>query len=154
MINLNKIKLGELLKIRGIGKITATRIVKYREENNGFKKLLELKKIRGIAENTYQNLKKQFILTDNKEEKEKKFKVKLDVKKLQMTNPEEIHLVGDMTNWDPKDKTYSLIEKENGIWFNEFNLKEGTEYKIMYDSTDWNDNQYFGDNGSNLVVEF
>lgn len=153
MINLNQIKLGELLKVEGIGRITATRIIEYRKKNNGFVQLIELKNIRGIAEKNYQKLKQKFIIKDKSEHKKKKYKVELDINKLQIANPEEMHLVGDMNNWNPEDKSYNLIEKENSIWSNEFDLKAGTEYKIMYDSTDWNDNKYLGDHDFNLVVK-
>jgi competence ComEA-like helix-hairpin-helix protein len=52
------------------------------------------------------------------------------------------------------DKTYSLIEGENGIWTNKFNLKPGTEYKIMYDSTSWEEDKYIGDNDDNFKVSY
>ena len=48
-ININKANINELDKLPGIGKTIAQRIVDYREKNNGFKNIEELKNIKGIT---------------------------------------------------------------------------------------------------------
>ena len=72
----------------------------------------------------------------------------------EIENPNEMHLVGEMNNWNPEDKSFSLIEKNDGTWTNRFNLEAGTEYKIMYDSISWEENKYIGDNGHNFKVSY
>lgn len=172
MININKAGINDFTKIDGIGKGKAANIIKYREENNGFDSLEELKEVKGIAEKIFNKIQSDITISDNQisEEQssegqtidnesaeyksdEEKVKISINTQELGINSPGEMHLVGEMNNWNPEDKTYSLIEKENGIWSNKFDLGAGTEYKIMYDSTDWEENKYIGDdNGNNLVV--
>lgn len=66
----------------------------------------------------------------------------------------EVYLVGDMNNWDPTDMTYSLTRNNYCNWVGIFGLEKGTEYKIMYDSNDWDAEQHIGTyEGSNLIGE-
>ena len=152
MIDINKANLNELTSIKGIGKTTAENIIKYREENNSFNELRELMNVQGIAEKTFQRLESEFMDINNNSN-QNLFEVEVDTAYLPVENPEEIHLVGDMNNWDTEDKSYCLNENGNGIWTNEFDLEPGTEYKIMYDSTDWEENKHFGDYGANFIVK-
>ncbi len=48
-INLNKADKTELMKVPGIGTVTADAIIKYREENNGFDDINQLLKVKGIG---------------------------------------------------------------------------------------------------------
>lgn len=48
-INLNKADKTELMKLPGIGTMTADAIIKYREENNGFDEINQLLKVKGIG---------------------------------------------------------------------------------------------------------
>lgn len=57
-ININIATVEEIDKLPGIGKIIAKRIIEYREENNGFKQIEELKKIKGITEKKFEKIKK------------------------------------------------------------------------------------------------
>ncbi len=56
-ININTATETELDKLPGIGPVYANRIVEYRQLNNGFKSLEELKNIKGIGEKTFEKLK-------------------------------------------------------------------------------------------------
>lgn len=150
MININKVELKDLTEVNGIGKVTALNIIQYRKENDGFNNLSELKNINGIAEKTYKKIKTKLTVGEN--QPNNKVEITVDPQELSIENPDEVHLVGEMNDWNPADKTYSLNKKKNGCWSNEFNLKSGTEYKIMYDSTDWEENKYFGDNGVNFKI--
>lgn len=61
-INLNKISLDELSKIKGISKKLAIGIIEYRNLHNEFSNLEELKEIKGIGEQRYAKLKDMFFL--------------------------------------------------------------------------------------------
>ncbi|MTI59975.1 MAG: hypothetical protein FH762_08385 [Firmicutes bacterium] len=55
---------------------------------------------------------------------------------------EEMHLVGSMQDspWTPSDKSFALEKVAPGIWEGEFtNVKEGQEFKILWDTDNWND---------------
>ena len=71
-----------------------------------------------------------------------------------VTVENEVHLVGGMNAWDPADQTYTLTKQSDGTWTGTFSdIETGTEFKFIYDSTEWN-NHDFGDGaGNNLVVE-
>ncbi len=61
-ISLNKATLEELLTLPGIGESKAKTIIKYREENNGFKAIEEIKEISGIGESTFEKFKDYITL--------------------------------------------------------------------------------------------
>ncbi|MFN2341616.1 MAG: helix-hairpin-helix domain-containing protein [Halanaerobium sp.] len=153
MININNAEMKELTKVDGIGKVIALNIVNYRKRNNGFNELKELKNIKGIAEKTYKKLMAR-LTTSDKNSNFRKIKIEIKPQEFGIKNLDEMHLVGEMNNWNPNDKTYSLFEDENGIWTNKFSLKYGTEYKIMYDSTSWEEDKYIGDNEENFKVSY
>ena len=55
-ININTAVAEELEKLDGIGPVLAGRIVEYREENGPFASLEDLMLVKGIGEDTWQNL--------------------------------------------------------------------------------------------------
>ncbi len=61
-ISLNYGTLADFMTLDGIGEAKAQAIIKYREENNGFKSLEELKNVTGIGEKTFEKLKDKIVL--------------------------------------------------------------------------------------------
>lgn len=57
LININTASAEELDKLPNIGPARAADIIAYREENNGFDSIEELKNISGIGDKTFENLK-------------------------------------------------------------------------------------------------
>ena len=57
LVNINTASVNELDSLPGIGASRAEDIVKYREDNNGFKSIEEIKNITGIGESIYEKLK-------------------------------------------------------------------------------------------------
>jgi len=56
-ININKASPEELADLEGIGRISAERIVEYRERNGRFKNTRDICKVQGIGEKTYLRIK-------------------------------------------------------------------------------------------------
>ena len=56
-ISINDSDLSKLKEIPGIGDVKANAIILYREKNNGFKSIDELKNIDGIGEKTFEKIK-------------------------------------------------------------------------------------------------
>ena len=57
LVNINTATLEELMTIPKIGESKAKDIIKYREENSGFKKIEDIKNISGIKDATYEAIK-------------------------------------------------------------------------------------------------
>lgn len=62
IINLNTATFSELIKIPGIGPVLAERILKYREENQRFLSLEELREVKGIGAKTLEKIKPYLTL--------------------------------------------------------------------------------------------
>ena len=55
-ININTASLDELMTLPRVGKVIAGRIIEFRKEHEGFKKLEELMNVSGIGRKTYDKL--------------------------------------------------------------------------------------------------
>lgn len=62
-ININRASIDELDTLPGIGKATARDIVKYRENNGGYKKIEDIMRVPGIKEKRFEQIK-DFITVD------------------------------------------------------------------------------------------
>lgn len=154
MININSADIDKLTEVKGIGKVTAKNIIEYRENQGSLQSLQELKQIKGIGEITFEQIKTELTVAEEHtaEEKYPTVQIKFDPEEVGIEEPEEVHLVGDMNDWNPEDKTYSLHKNKDNIWSNQFALKPGTEYKIMYDSSSWDEDKHIGFFGENFQV--
>lgn len=61
-ISINEASIDELIKLPGIGTRTATLIIEYRNKNNGFKYLEEIKNVKGIKDKKYEKIKEYISL--------------------------------------------------------------------------------------------
>ncbi len=68
-VNLNTATMAQLETLPGIGPATAQRIVDYRQQNGGFKKIEELMNVRGIGEASFLKLKSLVSLTPPRTER-------------------------------------------------------------------------------------
>ena len=57
LISINKATQEELEQLPGVGPVTATRIIAYREQHEGFSTIDELMEIKGIGQKTVEKLK-------------------------------------------------------------------------------------------------
>lgn len=62
-VNLNTATTAQLESLPGIGPATARRILEYRQQNGGFKKIEELMNVRGIGEASFLKLKALITVT-------------------------------------------------------------------------------------------
>jgi competence ComEA-like helix-hairpin-helix protein len=56
-ININRSDAAELMKLKGVGKVLAGRIIEYRSENGSFRSVEELKKVKGLGGKLYEKIK-------------------------------------------------------------------------------------------------
>ena len=61
-ININTANLSELDSLSGIGPIYGQRIIDYRNSNNGFKSIEEIKNVKGIGDKTFEKFKDQISI--------------------------------------------------------------------------------------------
>ena len=57
ILNINTATAAELIDLPGIGEATAQRIISYREQKKGFRKIEELMNVKGIGKKKFENIK-------------------------------------------------------------------------------------------------
>lgn len=62
LVSINTGTIEELMTLPGIGKAKAEAIIKYREENGGFKKIEDIMNIKGIGNSMYEKIKNYIML--------------------------------------------------------------------------------------------
>ena len=63
-IDINKASLEDFIKLPRIGPAVAQRIVEYRKQNGGFRKLEDLRQVKGIGQKTFDLLKDKITVGD------------------------------------------------------------------------------------------
>lgn len=61
-ININKASISELKQITGIGESTANKIIDYRDNVGKFKKIEDIKKVKGIGDSKYESIKDKITI--------------------------------------------------------------------------------------------
>lgn len=61
-ISINSASIEQLITLKGIGETMANRIIDYRNENNGFKSLEDIKNVKGIGDKVFDNIKDFIVL--------------------------------------------------------------------------------------------
>jgi len=61
-ININTAAIGDLDNLPGIGPVIAQRIVEYRQEKGNFKKIEDIKNVKGIGEKIFENIKDLIVI--------------------------------------------------------------------------------------------
>ena len=56
-INVNESDAAGLMKLKGVGKVLADRIIEYRSANGNFRSIEELKKVKGLGKKLYEKVK-------------------------------------------------------------------------------------------------
>jgi|WetSurMetagenome_2_1015567.scaffolds.fasta_scaffold203652_2 competence protein ComEA len=65
-ININKATVDQLKEINGIGESYAKGIVAYREKNGPFKKIEDIKEVKGIGDKLFEKIKDQITIESTK----------------------------------------------------------------------------------------
>lgn len=64
-IDLNQAKIEDLIKLPRVGPVMARRIIEYRQVNGPFKRIEELKKVKGIGQKTFEKISPYIIVKTN-----------------------------------------------------------------------------------------
>ncbi len=162
-IDLNKSSKNELTQVKRIGPKKAERIINYRKNHGLFESKEELLEVKGFGQATFSLIEDEIEVSDidsgtdadkDKSSESNKIYLTFDPEYYNLSKNDiyEVHLVGEMNDWNPADKTYALKKREDGIWEGSFLIEEGTEFKFLYNSDSWEEDKDIGDNGANIIV--
>jgi len=56
-ININESDAAGLMKLKGVGKVLAARIIEYRSTNGSFRSVEELKRVKGLGQKLYEKIR-------------------------------------------------------------------------------------------------
>jgi len=59
LININEASLDELMRLKRVGKVLARRIIDYRSSSGRFRTKEEIKNVKGIGDNLYEDIKEK-----------------------------------------------------------------------------------------------
>ena len=61
-VNINYANADELMKVKGIGKATANRIVEYRYKNGGYASIDDIKNVKGLSVSVFEKIKNKITV--------------------------------------------------------------------------------------------
>jgi competence protein ComEA len=65
-ININKATVEQFTELKGVGESYAKKIVEYREKNGPFKKIEDIKEVKGIGDKLFEKIKDQITVEPSK----------------------------------------------------------------------------------------
>lgn len=64
IVNINKASVDEIATLPGIGEKTAKLIIEYRDKNGSFKKIEDIRKVKGVGEKLFEKIKGNITVED------------------------------------------------------------------------------------------
>jgi len=140
-VDINNANKEKLKNITGIGKVTAEKIIDYREENT-FYKLEDLENVSGIGEITVENIKEEGVAYTDKENPEEEEEKEEEPEKVDINNANKEKLtiitgIGETTaekiiDYRKENTFYKLEDLENVSGIGEITVENIKEEGVAY----------------------